>query len=145
MIWGILISVIIIIVFYNVLSKPDKIDVKRNVNSNNTKDKIEPFGRKFKTLVDCLGSKLWNGERFILMKQSNRQYFIQKNKLPNNESYIYIVYRTNTINLDFYEKIAGVKVTYSKTYDISDSSNISQEKIASDFANNVRLLGKMEY
>lgn len=105
----------------------------------------EPFGKKYKVLVDALGTHLWGGEKFILMKKNERQYFIQKSKLPNNESHIYIVNRKNTLNLDFYEKVAGITVKYSKNYDISDSSTINQNTIAKDFASSVRLLGKMEY
>jgi hypothetical protein len=105
----------------------------------------EPFGKKFKILVDSLGNNLWGGQQFILMKKSDRQYFIQKSKLPDNESHIYIVYRPNTLHLDFYEKVAGITVKYSKTYNISISTSEKQAEIAKDFATNVRLLGKMEY
>lgn len=105
----------------------------------------EAFGEKFKVLVDELGNNLWGGEKFILMKKSDRQYFIQKNKLPQNESHVSVFYRPNTLDLDFYEKVAGVIVKHSKTYRISDSSLNNQTKIANDFASEVRLLGKMEY
>ena len=41
----------------------------------------ETFGKKFKILVDTLGNNLWGGQQFILMKKSDRQYFIQKSKI----------------------------------------------------------------
>lgn len=116
-----------------------------STKNETSKLKEEPFGKKFKVLVDRLGSNLWDGEKFILIKKSARQYFIQKSKLPNNEGHVFIVCRPNTINLDFYEKVAGVTVKYSKMYNISDSSINNQNRIANDFATEVRLLGKMEY
>lgn len=131
----IIVTIIVFVAFY----------LFSTTKKENSTLKQEPFGKKFKLLVDTLGNNLWGGQQFILMKKSDRQYFIQKSKMPNNESHIYIVYRPNTLNLDFYEKVAGITVKYSKTYNISDSTIEKQKEIAMDFATNVRLFGKMEY
>ncbi len=111
----------------------------KEVNNQN------PFGKEFKILIDTLAENLWEGQNFILMKKNQRQYFIQKSKLPYNESHIFLIYRQKSIHLDYYEKVAGVELTYKKTYSLSEKNAKMQKSIANDFSNNVRLYGEIKF
>ena len=114
-------------------------------NQENNKLNEEPFGKKFKALIDELARKLWDGENHILMKKSNRQYIIQKSKTYHFESHIYVTYRPSSLNLAYYEKSAGVETKYSKTYNISNITIQGQIELAKDFANQVYVNGKMKF
>ncbi|WP_417363651.1 hypothetical protein [Galbibacter sp.] len=114
------------------------------INGESKTLKEEPFSRKFKIFVDTLGQQLWNGQQFILMKKNERQFFIQKSKIPNNESHVSIIYRLSSLHLEYYENTAGVITDYKKTYNISrDITGERQKQLAQDFAQQVMLYGKI--
>jgi hypothetical protein len=118
--------------------------VGKNYHSNNL-NQNETFGKKYKVLIDELAKKLWDGENHILKKKSERQYFIQKSKTHHFESHIYVVYRTNTLSLEYYEKSVGVETNYKKMYNISDITIDGQVRLAEDFANQVFVNGKIKF
>lgn len=122
--------------------------VSRIINGSredNNKLDEEPFGKKFKTLIDELATNLWEEEKYILMKKSNRQYIIQKSKTYNFESHIYVIYRVNTLYLEYYEKSIGVEIKFKKTYNILNITTQDQIELAKNFSNQVYANGKMMF
>ena len=115
--------------------------------SNSEKKKLNerPFGTHFKILVDELGSSLWKGEEFILMKKDAREFYIQKSKTLSKQSHVHIIYRPSTLHLEYYENLVGVVTKYSKTYNIENITSNRQISIAEDFAKNVSVNGKIDF
>lgn len=118
------------------------------ISTSNSKKKQlneRPFGTHFKVLVDELGSRLWKGEQFILMKKDAREFYIQKSKTLSKQSHVQVIYRPSTLYLEYYENLVGVVTKFSKTYNIENITPDGQKQIADDFTKNVNINGKIDF
>ncbi|UMB52622.1 hypothetical protein MKD41_09760 [Lutibacter sp. A64] len=121
-----IIIIILLIVVY--------IIVERIVENNYLIE--NPFGTKFKVLVDELGIQLFKNTEFRLLKKSNRHYILVRNNSPELYYYIEIFYRKTSVYLNFNDTfLLGGTDTFSEKY-INIPAKISEEqqlKMAKDF------------
>lgn len=108
--------------------------------------KQNPFGENYKVLIDTLGGNLYPNEEFMFMQKDSRHFYIQKSKTLSTASHIEIVYRKNSIYLNYYQNMMEMVTTYSQTYNDTESmSSDMQINIAKDFVHNVKTKGRIKY
>lgn len=129
----IIITIVISFLGFYIISK-----LKNNNKSN------KDYGKEYQVFIDFLGTSLWEGENFLLMKKSYNKFVLQKSK-SFTESHVLITFLSTKVILEFYENTMCMIIKHSKSYDLIDTSTENQKMIAVKFSKEARMSGKISY
>lgn len=101
-----------------------------------------PFASKYEILLDGLNHNLFRGEAVYNMKDVRLHYLILKS--TGRYAHIQFINRKNTLFLEYFDDLVGIKQTFSFSYTgTKDITREKQEFIAEHFSERVRKEAKV--